>query len=221
MDLADGGVLREQQPVTPAEVGDVAQQHEHTDDPVGLEQRQRLDQHGRVAVLDLLGHGQALADSHVDRVLVEAHLGEVQARRVRVDPEPVHRAHRVRAGEADAQFGVEDDHAVADAGRVLELVVVLAEREAALGDHAGEAVERREVELLELTELAPEGGAGLAGDDGHDRPRMPYRDALHVRRSVEPRSDERSPSTISPVRSARATSGRATSSTTEPTRSIG
>ena len=55
---------------------------------------------------------------------------EVQARRVRVDAEAVHRADRVGAGEAHPQVGVEQDHAVADAGRVLELVVVLAEREA-------------------------------------------------------------------------------------------
>ena len=64
---------------------------------------------------------------------------------------------------------------------VFELVVVLTEREAALGDHRREAVERRQVELLEVTEVATERRARLAGDDGHHRPAVTHRDALHVR----------------------------------------
>ena len=77
-------------------------------------------------------------------------------------PEAVHRAHRVGAGEPDPQVGIEEDHAVADARGVLELVVVLAEREAALGDHRREALERRQVVLLELAEVAPEGRDGVS-----------------------------------------------------------
>ena len=77
--------------------------------------------------------------------------------------------------------GSSSDHAVADAGGVLELVVVLAEREAALGDHRREAVEGRQVELLELAEVAAEGGTGLPGDDRDHRPGVAHGDALHVR----------------------------------------
>ena len=55
VDLADGRVLRQQQAVAAAEVGDVAQQHEHADDLVALEQRDRLHQQRRLAPLDLLG----------------------------------------------------------------------------------------------------------------------------------------------------------------------
>ncbi len=42
MDLADGGVLGEQEPVATTQVGHVAQQHEHADDLVGLELWDRL-----------------------------------------------------------------------------------------------------------------------------------------------------------------------------------
>ena len=165
--------------------------------------------------------GQPGADRHVDRVLVEAHLGEVQPRRVRVDAHAVHRADRVGAGEADPQVGVEEDHAVADARRVLELVVVLAEREAALGDHRREALERRQVVLLELADAAAERGPRLAGDDGDDRPAVTHRDALHV--GPLGRAEQRRVALhdLAGAEAPARRSGRATSSTTAPTRSIG
>ena len=109
---------------------------QHADDLVALELRDRLHQQRRLAPLDLLGDREPGADGDVDRVLVEADLGEVQPRRVRVDAHAVQRADRVRAREPHAQVGVEEDHAVADARGVLELDLVLTEREAALGDHA-------------------------------------------------------------------------------------
>ena len=139
VDLPDGRILGEQQPVTPAEVGDVAQQHEHADDPAAHQLWDRLHQERGLAPLDLLGDRQPGADGDVDRILVESHLGEVEPRRVRADPERVHRDHRVRPGQAHPQVGIEQHHAVAHPRGVLELVVVLAEREAALGDHRREA----------------------------------------------------------------------------------
>ena len=90
----------------------------------------------------------------------------------------MHRAHRVRAREAHAEVGVEDDHAVADARRVLELVVVLAEREAALGDHrarsgrtpTGSAARARRG-------CRPSVGRRLAGDDRDHSPA--WRTGMH------------------------------------------
>ena len=56
--LADGGVLREQEPVEAAEVGDVAQQHHGPRDRVLLEQGRALDEDDDVGpALDLLGDG--------------------------------------------------------------------------------------------------------------------------------------------------------------------
>ena len=62
---------------------------------------------------------------HYHRVgLLEPHLAQVEARRVRVDPHAVHRAHRVGAREAHAHVVIEEDHAVADPRGILVLVVV-------------------------------------------------------------------------------------------------
>ena len=62
VDLADGGVLRQQQPVPAAQVGDVAHQHQRPGDLPVVEQRDAADQHGDVGpALDLLGHGAAVA----------------------------------------------------------------------------------------------------------------------------------------------------------------
>ena len=62
----------------------------------------------------------------------------MQPRRVRVDAETVHRGHRVGTGEAHPQVRIEEHDAVADAWRVLELVLVLTERERPFGDHGRE-----------------------------------------------------------------------------------
>ena len=59
--------------------------------------------------------------------------------------------------------GIEEDHAVADAGRLLGLGVLRVEREVAGHDHAGEAVEDVDVGALELARLAPERRAPTPG----------------------------------------------------------
>ena len=87
------------------------------------------------------------------------------------------RAHRVRAREPHPQVGVEEDHAVADAGRVLELVVVLAERELPSAIIAAKRSNVDEVELLELAEAAPEGRRRLPGDHRDHRPA--WRTGMH------------------------------------------
>ena len=113
-------------------------------------------------------------------MLVEVHVDELHTRRVRLDSHPVHRADRVRAREPDPQVGIEDDHAVADARRVLELVVVLTEGEGALGDHVSEAVEERDVVVLELPDPPTERESRLAHDDRDDRLAGTNGDVLHV-----------------------------------------
>ena len=59
--------------------------------------------------------------SWVHRGLVEADLTQPQAGRVRVDADPMQRAHRVRAREPDPAFRVQHDHAVTRPRGPLEL----------------------------------------------------------------------------------------------------
>ncbi len=93
-------------------------------------------------MLDLLGDRRARGHSHGGSVLVEIHVDELHSGGVRVDAHPVHGTHRIGTRETHAQIGIEDDDAVADAGRVFELVVVLAEGEGSLGDHVSKTVEQ-------------------------------------------------------------------------------
>ena len=79
----------------------------------------------------------------------------------------------------------------------------------------------RDVVVLELAELAAERGPRLPRDDRDDRPAVSAPGCTaRGRARVEPSSGA-SPSTISPCATPAATSGRATSSTTAPTRSVG
>src|SRR3979411_2508788 len=86
--------------------------------------------------------------------LAEADVGGALARGVGVDTHPMQRADGVRAREPDVRVGIEDDHAVGDPWRVLELDFVAREREGPLGDHAREPVEQLEVVTLELAATA-------------------------------------------------------------------
>jgi hypothetical protein len=140
-DLTDRGVLRQQHAVPAPEVGHVPHQQHRAEGFTRLEQRDGADQDRDVAPFDLLGDGQARAQGGVDRILVEPDLGQLLPRRVGVNAHPMQRADRVGAREPDLRFAVEDDDAVGDAGRVLELDLVAREGEAAFGDHACEALE--------------------------------------------------------------------------------
>ena len=75
--------------------------------------------------------------------------------------------------------GIEEDHAVADAGRLLGLGVLGVEREVARRDHPGEAVEDVDVGALELAGLAAEGRRRLPGEHADDLAAAADRDAQH------------------------------------------
>jgi hypothetical protein len=132
-------------------------------------------------VLDLLGDRRAGANRDFRCVLVEAHVDELHAGRVRLEAHAVHRAHRVRAREPHAQIRIEHDDPVADTRRVLELVVVLTEREASLRDHVREPVEQRHVVVFELTDPPSQRQTRLPHDDRDHIVTRTYRDVLHVR----------------------------------------
>ena len=118
------------------------------------------------------------------------------------------------------RLGVDQDHAVADARRALDLDLVEIERERPVGDHLREPLERLEVGALELTGLAGEGHRRLAREQRDQSPGPPHRMPLHADPFA---AHDRvvSASTNSPARHARASNGRSTSSTTVPTRSCG
>ena len=107
-------------------------------------------------------------------------LGQPLARGVGVDPHAVQRAHGVGAGVADDGLGVEEQDAVADPGRLLGDQGAALERERALVEHAGEAVEDLEVDPLQLAEAPAGGGGGLPGEEGDDLAPVADGDGLHV-----------------------------------------
>ena len=78
-----------------------------------------------------------------------------------------------------SELGIEEDGAVTHAGRLLGLGVLGREREVAGSDHAGEAVEHLEVDLLEVAGLAGERRRRLAGEDGDHLVAPPHRDGDH------------------------------------------
>ena len=98
-----------------------------------------------------------------DHAVVEAELAEAQALGVAVDADPVQGRHAVGRGVLHPGRRIEEDHAVADAGRLLGLGVLGVEREVARHDHPGEPVEDVDVGPLELTGLPAERRAPTPG----------------------------------------------------------
>ena len=114
VDLADGGVLRQQQPVAAAQLGDVADQHDGARHLAPIGDRQAPEHHGDlVAALDLLDGRLAEVERRLDQRLVEAELAEAQPLGVGVDADPVQRRHGVGRGVLDPPAGIEEQHAVA------------------------------------------------------------------------------------------------------------
>ena len=158
VDLPDGGVLGQQQAVAPAQLGDVAQQDDGAGDGGGVDERDATQGDGGLrAPLELDGDGQRALVGAPDGRLVEAEVPEAHALRVGVDAEPVQGRDAVRGRLLDPHLGVEDHHAVADAGQGVGVGVLPLEGEPAGGDHLGEPVEDVDVGALELARLTPEG----------------------------------------------------------------
>ena len=147
-----------------------------------LEQRDRLHQHRRVALLDLLGDGQP---------------GAASRRRPRPgrSPSPRGAAPTCTSGcPCGAASSPRSGSRTAPAGRGRATITPSPTRGASSNSSSswrngkvpsaimrGEAVEHREVVVLELTEPAAERRARLACDHRDHRVAGAHRDALHVR----------------------------------------
>ena len=99
VDLADGGVLRQQQPVTTAHLGDVAQQHHRAGDArlassSGMQRTSTVTCRPR-SISSVTG--AAMANGGADRLVLEADLAEAHALGVGVHADAVQGRHRVRA----------------------------------------------------------------------------------------------------------------------------
>ena len=97
-------------------------------------------------------------------VSCEAELAQAHALGVGVHADAVQGRHRVRRRVLDPAGVVEQDHAVADAGRLLAQALLAGEGELARRDHAGEAVEDLDVGALELAGMAHRRRRRLAGE---------------------------------------------------------
>jgi hypothetical protein len=103
VDLADGGVLAEQQPVSLAQLGDVAHEQHPTGDLAGLGRRIALDDRDAPAeqvdlgaLLELLDHGHPALVRLPHRAVVETELRQTHPERARLDADAVEG--RVRVG---------------------------------------------------------------------------------------------------------------------------
>ena len=140
-------------------------QHDRAGHRAVVEQRDAADEHGHLGpALELLGDRRGDRERGAHERVVEAELAEAQALGVGVHADAVQRRHGVGRRVLDPPGGIEEDHAVADAGRLLGLGVLGVEREVARGDHPGEAVEDVDVGALELAGLAAERRRRLPGE---------------------------------------------------------
>ena len=145
--------------------------------PWSISGMQRMSTDDVGLALELLGDRRADREGRVDERVVEAELAEAQALGVGVHADAVQRRHAVRRRVLHPAGGIEEDHAVADAGRLLGLGVLGVEREVAGRDHAGEPVEDVDVGALELAGLAAERRRRLAGEHADHLAAAAHRDA--------------------------------------------
>ena len=182
VDLADRGVLAEQQAVALAQLGDVADQQHAAAHVALLEDRHAATQQRHLgALLELLDDGHPALERLAHRSVVEAELGESHAERVAVDPDPVQRRVGVGRHVADPGVVIEGEHAVADAGRGAGVLDPPGEGERAVGDHRREAVEDRQIGALERARWAAGPLDPLAGENGDQLTVAANRHRLHTR----------------------------------------
>ena len=223
VDLADRRVLREQHPVAAAEVGDVAHEQQRARRLVVLEQRERRAaacETSSRSISSETGRWARIATSTASCVEARCRPGAA-SRRVRVDAEAVHRG-SPRSGSRTAPVGRRRSgsrrrrRAARSRSRP---------RPGGTGSCPSAIIAAKRSKVVEVERSSspvarPRVDGRLPGDQRDHRPAC--RTGMHCTRtrSLAPSSGE-SPSTTSPVRQARATSGRSTSSTTVPTRSFG
>ena len=111
--LPDGRVLGQQQPVEPADVGHVAQQHQAPGHHVVGQQGDAVEQHGHVGPsLHLLDHREGRGQGPFDGRLLDAQVGEAAALDLRVHPHPVEGVGGVGRGVAHPALLVDQDDPV-------------------------------------------------------------------------------------------------------------
>ena len=181
VDLADRGVLGQQQPVPAAQLGDVAEQHHRAGRP---RPGRRSGRQRTTTVISLprststtVGWRRWERGPH--RALVEAELAEAQALGVGVHPDPVERRHGVGRRVLDPAGRVEQRARRRPPAAPRRCPPCPREGEVARGDHPGEAVEDVEVGPLELAVLAPDGRGRLPGQHADDLAVAAHRDAEH------------------------------------------
>ena len=97
VDLADGGVLRQEQPVPLPQLAHVPQQqHPAGDGTTGHDRDAAGEQRDLGGLVDLFDHRLAALEGLPHGGVVEAQLGQALADGVGVDADPVQRGHRVR-----------------------------------------------------------------------------------------------------------------------------
>ena len=101
VDLPDGGVLRHQQAVPTAELGDVAKQHERAVDPIGRHQGDAADDDRRLVALDLLDGRLTIEERPVGRRDLGAELGRASCP-VTCSRTPTRRSADTALGDANA-----------------------------------------------------------------------------------------------------------------------
>ncbi len=211
MDLADRGVLRQQDPVPAPEVGDVAHQHHDARDLVTVEHRQARTSSETLALFDLFGHRHAGDGGRGGGVLLEAHLLQLQTGGVGVDAHAVHRTDDVGTREADAQVASSTITPSPTRGASSNSTSSSRNGNVPSADHAREPLEQPEVVVLQLADAPAERQPSLAGEHRDDCVAQANRDALDVgafpttREAVRhprgsPRSGRRVPRAAAPRR---------------------
>ena len=155
VNLPDGGILRQQQPVPAANVSHVAHENKSSRELPPSDERNATEQKRRVGTaLDLLDDGQPRCEGVVDQSRLEAEGAEGCPVDGAHNADAVQRAHSIRRGEADAPPVVDHDHAIPHPGRVLDRQIVIGEREDAIGHHQRQTFEQVEVDALERSPAA-------------------------------------------------------------------
>src|SRR5207302_8971755 len=114
----------------------------------------------------------------LDRALVETQLTEAGSFGVAVDAHAVQGRDRIGGRVLHPGGSVEQQHAVTDPRSLLGDDLLGRERELAVGDHAGEAVEDLDIDPFELARPPSDRRRRLPGQDPEERLPSAHRDAL-------------------------------------------
>ena len=159
VNLANGGVLRQQQLVALAHLGDIAHQQQAAGDGAVLplprsQHRHATHQQNHVGgLLELLDHGQLRFVRQAHRAVVEAQLGQSHADCVGANADPVQRRHCVGRRVADTRFLIERHHTVTHAWGRAAVSHRTLEGKRPFGDHRCKPLEQTDVCALQLAGL--------------------------------------------------------------------